>query len=94
MTSDDGYWFFGLANLNGDPPRILDSPDPAITYPPVAINSLLMARFKEGPLGDLDYVSHPSFCFVAVLCLEIWVSMIPLYLMVFGNRPFFSYAAC
>eukprot|EP00884_Botryococcus_braunii_P008755 jgi/Botrbrau1/17881/Bobra.0717s0004.1 len=62
MTSDDGYWFFGLANTNGNPPRMLDSPDPAITYPPVSITSILMGRFKGGPLGDLDFVEFIIEC--------------------------------
>ncbi len=56
LTATDGYAFFGLSNTNGNPPQILA--DPALRFPPVAVTSLLMGRFKDGPLGDLDYVRY------------------------------------
>jgi hypothetical protein len=59
MTGDDAYWFAGLANINGsEPPTML--PDPAIKYGPVEITSILLARFKTGPLGPVDVVSPLS----------------------------------
>jgi hypothetical protein len=59
MTGDDAYIFVGLANINGsEPPTLL--PDPAIKYGSIEITSILMARFKTGPLGPVDVVSPLS----------------------------------
>eukprot|EP00884_Botryococcus_braunii_P016444 jgi/Botrbrau1/3483/Bobra.341_2s0014.1 len=50
----DAYWFAGIANTNGSVPMMV--PDPEMTFNKIAITSLMIARFKNGPLGDFDWV--------------------------------------
>eukprot|EP00884_Botryococcus_braunii_P016457 jgi/Botrbrau1/3495/Bobra.341_2s0025.1 len=50
----DGYWFFGFTNTNGSVP--MRDPDPEMTFNKVAITSIIISRFLDGPLGPFDYV--------------------------------------
>jgi hypothetical protein len=54
LDVSDGYWFWGLTNTNGSVPMM--TPDPEMTFNKIAITSLLIGRFSNGPLGPFDYV--------------------------------------
>jgi hypothetical protein len=59
----DGYWFYGITSTNGSVPMM--NPDPEMTFNKIAITSILIARFLNGPLGPFDYVRpcvSLSFC--------------------------------
>ncbi len=56
MDASDGYWFFGITNTNGSVPMMNPDPDPDMTFNKIAITSVVIARFLEGPLGPFDYV--------------------------------------
>eukprot|EP00884_Botryococcus_braunii_P016436 jgi/Botrbrau1/3476/Bobra.341_2s0008.1 len=55
LESTNGYFFLGLTNTNGSVPTIV--PDPAVKFDKVAITSVLISRFSQGPLGPFDYLS-------------------------------------
>eukprot|EP00884_Botryococcus_braunii_P010022 jgi/Botrbrau1/19020/Bobra.0100s0051.2 len=57
LTIGSGYIFFGLTNTNGTVTQSLLH-DPALRFPPVAITSIIIARFTEGPFGAADLVTH------------------------------------
>ncbi len=54
LNASGGYWFFGITNTNGSVPMMV--PDPEMTFNKIAITSLMIARFLNGPLGPFDYV--------------------------------------
>jgi hypothetical protein len=55
----DGYFFVGITSTNGSVP--MRDPDPDITFNKLAITSIIIARFLNGPLGPFDYV-RPFIC--------------------------------
>eukprot|EP00884_Botryococcus_braunii_P016437 jgi/Botrbrau1/3477/Bobra.341_2s0009.1 len=56
MDASGGYWFFGITNTNGSVPMMHPDPDPDMTFNKIAITSIVIARFLNGPLGPFDYV--------------------------------------
>eukprot|EP00884_Botryococcus_braunii_P016442 jgi/Botrbrau1/3481/Bobra.341_2s0012.2 len=54
LDASDGYWFAGIANTNGSVPMM--APDPELTFNKIAITSLMIGRFQNGPLGPFDWV--------------------------------------
>eukprot|EP00884_Botryococcus_braunii_P016446 jgi/Botrbrau1/3485/Bobra.341_2s0016.1 len=55
LDASDGYWFMGITNTNGSVPMMV--PDPDMTFNKIAITSLMIARFQNGPLGPFDWVA-------------------------------------
>eukprot|EP00884_Botryococcus_braunii_P016454 jgi/Botrbrau1/3492/Bobra.341_2s0022.1 len=54
LNASGGYLFFGITNTNGSVPMMV--PDPEMTFNKIAITSLMIAKFQNGPLGPFDYV--------------------------------------
>jgi hypothetical protein len=60
LDVSNGYWFFGLTNTNGSVP--IRDPDPDMTFNIIiAITSIIISRFLNGPLGPFDFVPFISF---------------------------------
>lgn len=55
LSVKNSYIFFGLANTNGTVPQPLLN-DPALQFAPVAITSIILAKFADGPHGPGDLV--------------------------------------
>eukprot|EP00884_Botryococcus_braunii_P010019 jgi/Botrbrau1/19018/Bobra.0100s0050.1 len=53
----NGYIWFGLANTNGTVPQPLLQ-DPALIFAPVAVTSVIIVRFADGPKGPGDLVLY------------------------------------